>query len=256
MRDRSANALRAIVLDLHNNLSELEKSAKLLEVAISIAGTDSLKNKLTTELEQINKNVVEDAETSLAIEVPGTFGGGTVVFKNSYLEYNNKRIFYKDVESMSFHSVNQSINFIPVSQTFSFMIASANEKISFSIGTTLHIGKKEKQEAWAKIAGISMQIITPIIVNKLVDRIFDRGESVNIGGVEFTKEGYSRSKFFGGKETVLWTDKIFIPKMEAGVVAVWKDRGDGTGSQFATVEMSVPNAVVLPELVQACYNRA
>jgi hypothetical protein len=136
------------------------------------------------------------------------------------------------------------------------MIASTNNKISFSIGTTLHIGKKEKQEAWAKVAGISMQLLTPIIVKKLADRIFDRGETVNIGGVEFTKEGYSRSKFFGGKETVLWSEKIFIPKMESGVVALWKDKGDGTGSQFTTVEMSVPNAVVLPELVQECYNRA
>ena len=44
--------------------------------------------------------------------------------------------------------------------------------------------------------------------------------------------------------------------MESGVVALWKDKGDGTNSQFATVEMSVPNAVVLPELVQECYNRA
>ena len=44
--------------------------------------------------------------------------------------------------------------------------------------------------------------------------------------------------------------------MESGVVALSKDKGDGTNSQFATVEMSVPNAVVLPELVQECYNRA
>lgn len=256
MRDRAANALRSIVLDLHNNLSELDKSEKLLEVAIQIAGTASLKNKLTSELEQIRKNMTDDVENTLVIDVPGTFGGGTVVFKNNYIEYNNNKIFYKDVESMSFHAVNQSVNFIPISQSFSFMIASANNKISFSIGTTLHIGKKEKQEAWAKVAGISMQLLTPIIVKKLADRIFDRDEAVNIGGIEFTKEGYSRSKFFGGKETVLWSEKIFIPKMESGVVALWKDKGDGTGSQFATVEMSVPNAVVLPELVQECYNRA
>ena len=255
IRDRAANALRSIVLDLHNNLSELDKSEKLLEVAIQIAGTASLKNKLTGELEQIRKNMSDDGESTLVVDVPGTFGGGTVVFKNNYIEYNNNKIFYKDVESMSFHAVNRSVNFIPISQSFSFMIASANNKISFSIGTTLHIGKKEKQEAWAKVAGISMQLLTPIIVKKLADRIFDRDEAVNIGGIEFTKEGYSRSKFFGGKETVLWSEKIFIPKMESGVVALWKDKGDGTNSQFATVEMSVANAVVLPELVQECYNR-
>jgi len=80
MRDRSANALRSIVLDLHNNLSELDKSQGLLEVAIHLAGTESLKNKLQGELEQIQKNITDDAENSLAIDVPGTFGGGTVLF--------------------------------------------------------------------------------------------------------------------------------------------------------------------------------
>lgn len=259
MRDRAANALRAIVLDLHNNLSELEKSAKLLEVAISIAGTDSLKNKLTAELEQINKNVTDDAENSLAIEVPGTFGGGTVLFKNSYLEYNNKRIFYKDATAVSYHAMNQSINFIPVSQSFSFMVASEKEKISFSFGTTLHIGKKAKQDVWAKLIGLSGGLIEPHIVKKYVDRIFDRGESVKIGNVEFTKEGYSktRTKLFGGKETetVLWTDTIYIPKFDSGQVVLWKDK-DGKGVLFEQIAMSVDNAVVLPELVQACVNRA
>lgn len=259
MRDRAANALRAIVLDLHNNLSELDKSAKLLEVAISIVGTDSLKNKLNAELEQINKNVTDDAENSLAIEVPGTFGGGTVLFKNSYLEYNNKRIFYKDATAVSYHAMNQSINFIPVSQSFSFMVASEKEKISFSFGTTLHIGKKAKQDVWGKLIGLSGGLIEPHIVKRYVDQIFDRGEPVKIGNVEFSKEGYSktRTKLFGGKETetVLWTDTIYIPKFDSGQVVLWKDK-DGKGVLFEQIAMSVDNAVVLPELVQACVNRA
>ncbi len=259
MRDRAANALRAIVLDLHNNLSELEKSAKLLEVALSIVGTDSLKNKLTAELEQINKNVTDDAENSLAIEVPGTFGGGTVLFKNSYLEYNNKRIFYKDATAVSYHAMNQSINFIPVSQSFSFMVASEKEKISFSFGTTLHIGKKAKQDVWGKLIGLSGGLIEPHIVKRYVDKIFDRGESVKIGNVEFSKDGYSktRTKLFGGKETetVLWTDTIYIPKFDSGQVVLWKDK-NGSGVLFEQIAMSVDNAVVLPELVQACVNRA
>lgn len=259
MRDRAANSLRAIVLDLHNNLSELEKSAKLLEVSISIAGTDSLKNQLSSELEQINKNVTDDAENSLAIEVPGTFGGGTVLFKNSYLEYNNKRIFYKDATAVSYHSMNQSINFIPVSQSFSFMVASEKEKISFSFGTTLHIGKKAKQDVWGKLIGLSGSLIEPHIVNRYVDKIFDRGESVKIGNIEFSKDGYSKTKtkLFGGKETdaVLWTDTLYTPKFDSGQVVLWKDK-DGSGVLFDQIAMSIDNAVLLPELVQACINRS
>ena len=95
MRDRAANALRTIVLDLHNNLSELQKSEGLLDVAIKLAGTESLKNKLRGELEQIQKNVKDDAENAVAIEIPGTFRSATVVFKNTYVEYNKKKIFFK-----------------------------------------------------------------------------------------------------------------------------------------------------------------
>jgi len=257
MRDRSANALRSIVLDLHNNLSELEKSQGLLEVAIKLAGTESLKNKLMGELEQIQKNVKDDADNSLAIEVPGTFGGGTVIFKNTYLEYNNRRIFYKDATNISYHAQSQSINFIPVSQSFSYSVASPTETISFSFGTTLHIGKKAKQDVWVKLIGLSEGLIEPFIVKRMIDQIFDRGETITIGGVEFSKQGYSRTKtkLFGKgeKETVYWTDTIYIPKFDSGMVVLWKDK-DGSGQQFTTIAMSTPNAVVIPALVQACVN--
>ncbi len=258
MRDRAANALRTIVLDLHNNLSELEKSQGLLEVAIKLAGTESLKNKLESELEQIQKNIKDDMESSLAIDIPGTFGGGTVVFKNTYLEYNNVRMFYKDALSISYHARNQSINFIPVSQSFSYSVASANERISFSFGTTLYIGKKAKQDVWGKLIGLSEALIEPQIIRKITDQIFDRGEPVTIGGIEFSKLGYSRNKtkLFGKseKETVYWTDTVYIPKFSAGFVVLWKEK-DGKSQQFATVAMSTPNAVIIPALVQACYDR-
>jgi hypothetical protein len=68
MRDRASNALRTIVLDLHNNLNEYTRSKKLLEVAVQICGTDSLKNKLNSELEQIDKNIADDTDNSLGVE--------------------------------------------------------------------------------------------------------------------------------------------------------------------------------------------
>lgn len=260
MRDRAANALRSIVLDLHNNLSELDKSRGLLEVAIKLAGTESLKNKLQGELEQISKNIQDDAESSLAIEVPGTFGGGTVIFKNTYLEYNNKRIFYKDASSISYHAQSRSINFIPVSQSFSYMVASPTETISFSFGTTLHIGKKAKQDVWVRLIGLSENLIEPHIVKKIVDQIFDRNEPITIGCVEFSKQGYSRTetKLFGKgeKETVYWTDAhLYTPKFDSGTVVLWKDK-DGKGVHFNAVSMSTANAVIIPALVQECINRA
>ncbi|MDD3102204.1 MAG: hypothetical protein PHE59_03600 [Patescibacteria group bacterium] len=258
MRDRSANALRSIALDLHNNLSELDKSRGLLEVAIKFAGMESLKYELQGQLEQIQKNIKDDAENSLTIDVPGTFGRGTVIFKNNYLEYNNKKIFYKDATSISYHAHSQSINFIPASQSFSYMVASPNETISFSFGTTLYIGHKTMQEVWGKLIGLSEGLIESHIIESMVDQIFDRDKPITIGRIEFSKQGYSqtKSKLFGKseKEIVYWTDTIYTPKFSSGMVVLWKDK-NGVSQQFTTIAMSTPNAVVIPGLVKACINR-
>jgi len=123
----------------------------------------------------------------------------------------------------------------------------------------LHIGKKAKQDVWVKLIGLSEGLIEPHIIKRMIDQIFDREEPVTIGGVEFSKQGYSRTKtkLFGKgeKETVYWTDTIYTPKFDSGMVVLWKDK-DGSGHQFTTVAMSTPNAVVIPGLVQACINRA
>lgn len=259
MRDRSANALRSIVLDLHNNLDELEKSRGLLEAAIKIVGTESLENKLKSDLQQIQKNIKDGAENSLAVEVPGKFRGGTVIFKSNFLEYNDKKIFFKDATSISFDSEKNttSVYGIPVSTayTYRWSVVSEKERISLSLSA----GKDESKEkdAWIKLIGITTNLIEPHIIKKLVDQIFNRGEVVKFGDVEFTKQGYSKMKFkfFSKKEKLMvcWTDTIYTPKLHQGSVILWKDK-DGKSEQFATIAMSTPNAVVLPELVQACYD--
>ena len=50
IRDRAANAIRVVVLDLHNNLSETDKALALINVALKIAGTAGLESKLKHEI--------------------------------------------------------------------------------------------------------------------------------------------------------------------------------------------------------------
>jgi hypothetical protein len=259
MRDRSANALRSIALDLHNNLSELDKSHGLHEVAIKLAGTESLKNKLQDELEQIKKNINDDAENSLAIEIPGTFRSSIIVFKNSFVEYDNKRIFYKDVVSISFDSTATTTRVygVPVSTSYKYRtsIISGNETISISLSASREESKAK--DNWAKLVSLTASLIEPIIVKRIVDQIYNLGEVVKIGDVEFTKQGYSRMKFkmFGKNEklTVYWTDTIYIPVFHQGTVVLWEDN-NGKSKQFSTIPMATPNAVIIPALVQACYD--
>jgi hypothetical protein len=253
IRDRVANALRQIVLDLHNNLSELDRSLKLLEVAVQICGTDALKSKLENEVEQIKKNIEEDAESSLVLEIPGTLSTGVLIFKINFVEYDNKKIFYKDVLTVSYYSVKNSVNFIPTSQSYNFTIASDRERISFSFSSILYIGNKAKQDTWMKLIALSKHLIEPLLVQKLVRRIFEKGETIDIGGVQFDKNGYCRSKFFGGKEYVSWNETVYVPQLDAGDVVLFKDN-NGKGKQFTRISMSTVNAVILPELIKACVN--
>ncbi|MFZ2187799.1 MAG: hypothetical protein WAV46_04210 [Candidatus Moraniibacteriota bacterium] len=259
MRDRAANALRSIILDLHNNLSELNKSQGLLEVAIKLAGTESLKNKLHGELEQIKKNISDDIENSLAIEIPGTFRSGTVVFKNSFLEYNDKRIFFKDVLNISFDSTatTSRVYGVPVSTSYVYRWSATSEKENISLSLSASREESKAKDSWAQLVGLASSLIEPLIIKRIVDQIFSRGEAVKIGEVEFTKQGYSKIQFklFGKNEKLMvyWTDTIYIPKFDQGSVILWVDK-DGKSQQFSTIPMSAPNAVVLPALVQACYD--
>ena len=252
LRDRAATALRKVVLDIHNHHNDLDASSKLLEFAIKIAGTDSLKVLLKTDLEQIEKNIAFEQDNTLAIDIPGTFGGGTIIFKPDHVTYNRRKIYYRDATRMAYHAIRQSVNLVPISQSYSFMVGSADQSIDISWGTTLYINNEKKQEIWQRLASIASHVIQPQIVEKMVRRIVN-GETVRIGSIEFNQQGYSRSKLFGGREQVPWTDTIYVPKFGAGDVTVWKDK-NGKGVSFATVPMSTPNAVVLPELVKACVN--
>lgn len=253
LRDRAAIGLRSVAIDIHNHHKDYDTSTRLLQFAEKIAGTDSLRAQLKSEVEQIGENASYEEENTLAIEIPGTFGGGTIVFKPDHVTYDGRKIYYKDATTVAYHAMRRSVNFVPVSQTYSFMVGSQNETINISWGGTLFIGNEKKQDAWQKLAGIASHVIEPAVVEKIVRRIFANGETVRIGDIEFTREGYSRSKMFGGREQVSWNDTIYVPKFASGNVTVWKDK-NGKGVSFATVPMSTPNAVVLPELIKACLS--
>jgi hypothetical protein len=61
LRDRASTAVRDIVLDIHNQLGETEKGIKLIEIALTIAGTVAQKNKLKKDLEVL-KDVLKQSE--------------------------------------------------------------------------------------------------------------------------------------------------------------------------------------------------
>lgn len=60
MRDKAAEALRTVALDLHNNLGELEKPIAILNIASKIAGTTGTLNKVKKDIKTISQNIEDE----------------------------------------------------------------------------------------------------------------------------------------------------------------------------------------------------
>ncbi len=60
MRDKAAEAIRTVALDIYNNLYESAKPAALLEAASKIAGTVGTKQKLERDVVTIKKNIANE----------------------------------------------------------------------------------------------------------------------------------------------------------------------------------------------------
>src|SRR5882724_4808330 len=88
---------------------------------------------------------------SLVVEIPGVFGKRSVTFTDNAMTYGKRTIAYKDAERVWYQAVNQSINLVPTSQTYTFAVASAAERIALNFGTTLYIGNKKRQDVWGKL---------------------------------------------------------------------------------------------------------
>jgi hypothetical protein len=254
-RDTAALEIRRIVLDCHNYHNEFAVAHGLLTIAASIAGTDALRDQLSSELEQVGASVDNEANSTFSVEVPGTFGGGTVIFKNDAVAYSGVSIRFRDAASISYSSMTRSLNFIPYSQSYGVVKTSmTGQSININFGTTLYIGNTAKQETWAKLAGVFDKVAGPHIVERMIKRLFEENAEIDIGGVKFDSRGYSRKRTFGGIDSVTWSGDIYLPKLGAGNVIVWTTK-DGKATQLTAIPMSTPNAVILPELVKACVER-
>jgi len=255
VRDRIAMELREESVLLFNHTDYLDDSLRLLTIAEYFCGTDTLKNKLKGELEQL-KGYVQNAKEAQNLEIPGILSGGNASFRSRFVQFGDKKIFYRDVTGVSYNSVKNSVNLVPTSQSYNFIITSGTEKMSLSFSSTLLIGNKEKQELWYKLINLSKQLIEPMLVEKIVKRIFEKGDTVFIGNIGFDKHGFSHSytKFLKGKQIdqVLWSDPIYKPQFSAGNVILFKDDGHGHGRPFFSIPMSTENAVILPELIHDC----
>jgi hypothetical protein len=188
-----------------------------------------------------------------SVEIPG-MGKRVLTFKKDSLEYRGSEYYYRDITGVLYNTVSVAVHGIPSSQTYSYGIRSAAGKFTATFASAFFINNDKYKEKYAKIIEFSKAHLEPVLVARIVKDIFVSGRSVKIGAVEFTREGYSMKKIFGGADAVKWGGRVYIPQYAEGIVYLYKDK-DGKARTFAALSMAKENAVLLPELVQACYNQ-
>lgn len=255
MRDRASDAIRTIVLDLHNNLSEYDKAHKLLMVASKICGTNSMKQKLDEEIKQLKKNLEEAKDHKFEFDVPA--GWGTVrTFKvnSNFIYYGKQKIKIMDAQNFSFHFTKHSINGIPTSSDYNLTVGDSGEDIKIRFTSSAY--SKTKQELFFKILGIVQYLVEPVIVNNILNNIFSKKEIINIGNLEFNVEGISRKKMFGKIELLPWKEIKYVPQLSRGMVDIYKTDKNGKAKIFHSVSMGANNAVIIPKLIETYFTRS
>jgi len=237
VRDHVAQAIRNASVYIHNKVHMSSQSAELLTLAIKIAGTESVKEQYGTDLNKVHEIAEDEDKTALFLPIPKFFGKKELVVKNTFLEYKEKRIYYKDIVGISYHNEDTKFNFV---------IYSSKDKIDLTFSN--------HQDLWYELINIGKQYIEPIIVEKIKKAIFEQNQSIQIGNIAIDKNGYHKSKLLKGVDSVLWSDaKIYEPKLYQGTVILFRDKHNSS-KHFSTIKLENSNAAVLPEVIKACYN--
>ncbi len=208
-----------------------------------------IKEDETKESQPMNEQY-DGKNQSLTIELPWN---RKIIFKNEYVEYKDTIINYEDITGIQYNAVNNSINLIPTSQERYFEIISDKNKISLTLSSTLYIKNGQRKDTWVRLIELSKRIIEPLLVKNKVKYIFDNN-IIDIGGLHIDSNGYSKKKFWGGREYVMWNEQIFIPQFEKGNIYVYKNDDNNSVKIFQEISMQKMNAALLPELIAACKN--
>lgn len=246
LRNEFASALRDVSLDLHNNLSDIETSQKLLEISKEIGESHSLIEKIDNDLIVVNEGVNEKNLIELSEDLQNL----DLIVKRDSISYKGKKIYYKDVTGVAYHTLRSSTYFVPTNQSYEFKVKTDNDEVNVSFSSFLMMGNDERMDLFSQLINATHIFIENLVIKKIMHQIFDQKKRLEIGSVTFSHEGFYRKKFWGNElETVLWTDTVYKAHFESGNVCLLKDR-DGAPEIFETIPLSTYNSVFIPKLIE------
>jgi hypothetical protein len=233
VRDHAAEAIRGISIMIHNEAHMKNKSLDLLNLAIKISGTDSVKQKFQSDIETIGGFIDDDDENAIVLDMGGLFQKKEIIIKSDFIKYKQKQIYYKDVIAFTYYFDSKN-----------YVITLDSKKEDIEI-------KSKKYDYFSAFVSRINPIVEPIIVEKLTKLIFEENREIQIGHVIFDRNGYHSKKRFRNK-SVYWEDDLYRPQINEGYVILFEDEG-GQSKPFTQILMRENNAAVVMLLTETLY---
>lgn len=214
---------------------------------------ESDSSKPTNTKNKTNKSSNESAHSDfIEIEIPGR-SKGVLRFSQGSLSYKDKTLKYTDIEYISCQIHTTYYNFLPGPTELWFVFGRQDYSIKVVFGHSFKVRLKEQKERWSQIFALSKKLIVPLIVDKLVDSVVNKDETVFIDPLSFNREGISKKRFLRKREWILWKDKVYKSPLLRGCYIINKDE-NGELKPFAAVPLQYANGIVIPELVESLYS--
>jgi hypothetical protein len=228
-----------------------------VENDIEVNSKNNVTDIKTEEEDRIEEGVKGNSDLReddcIKLDLKGLYGSREVVFKNDCLIYDGKKIFYRDIETVSYYADLTSVNLIPANQAYKYTIETHSDKIRIEINTHLNIRKKDIEDAWLKLIYLSYEIIEPQLIIKLLKCIFNEQKEIKIGRLILNTDGIITKKLLTGVDKVTWDRVTYEPTINEGDVIIWVDSGGQKPKRFDFLPIWCPNAVILPRLLPLCY---
>ncbi len=207
-----------------------------MKFAIYIVGTEGLKDKLLNELAFLEKH-------NLPIDTINVGKNNTVTVYNKYLDINNRKVEFENIQSVAYLLHTTRINGIETERTYNFELGIKDELFVLTQNLGWFSNKKQAEEIFFKLINIANFII-PIMAEKFYASLY-AGNILRIGKLYITKDNYYIRKWNGDK-IVRFYSKLKVPSVKEGNVILY----DEQGFSFYEISLNCSNAPVLIELIK------